>query len=321
MSVEPGRTSCLGVVVDGTRAEHRVCEVHDGSPLHQNLRLSRRLSDDALEHLLYRYGVVCHPLPPVPLRRTAPERAEPAPGRCSAQGSWSRGRRPNRSRQANRYHQPSCPTSPLRPSSSRLSCPRGPLGVSSPTTSTTTPSLGSSRQRPMRRARRTRSPTSSSSSATPRPELASARCRRDSGKAAPGRWRRTDSLRPCCVTWTRVPWAGSRRRPCSWWSAVTPVWLSRSPSRRRSFRRSKTSCSPRHALGLGSTLTTLTALAGDELAALLALPPEVVPVAVVPLGRLPAPLGPPRRRPLSEKAYLDRYGTPFPAAKASKNPQ
>ena len=76
-----------------------------------------------------------------------------------------------------------------------------------------------------------------------------------------------------------------------------------------------------HALGLGSTLTTLPALAGDELASLLGLPPEVVPVAVVPLGRLPAPLGPPRRRPLSEKAHLDRYGTPFPAANASKNPQ
>jgi nitroreductase len=76
-----------------------------------------------------------------------------------------------------------------------------------------------------------------------------------------------------------------------------------------------------HALGLGSTLTTLTALAGDELAALLGLPPEVVPVAVVPLGRIAAPLGPPRRRPLAETAHLDRYGTPFPAANASKNPQ
>lgn len=75
------------------------------------------------------------------------------------------------------------------------------------------------------------------------------------------------------------------------------------------------------ALGLGSTLTTLTALAGDELAALLGLPPEVVPVAVVPLGRIAAPLGPPRRRPLAETAHLDRYGSPFPAANASKNPQ
>ncbi len=67
-----------------------------------------------------------------------------------------------------------------------------------------------------------------------------------------------------------------------------------------------------HAVGLGSTLTTLPVLGGDELAGLLGLPPEVVPVAVVPLGHLPAPLGPPRRRPLPEIAHLNRYGTPFP---------
>ena len=67
-----------------------------------------------------------------------------------------------------------------------------------------------------------------------------------------------------------------------------------------------------HALGLGSTLTTLPVLGGDDLAAPLGLPSEVVPVAVVPLGHLPKPLGPPRRRPLSEKAHRDRYGTPFP---------
>jgi nitroreductase len=67
-----------------------------------------------------------------------------------------------------------------------------------------------------------------------------------------------------------------------------------------------------HALGLGSTLTTLPVLGGDELSAQLGLPSEVVPVAVVPLGYLPRPLGPPRRQPLPEKAHLDRYGTPFP---------
>jgi len=69
-----------------------------------------------------------------------------------------------------------------------------------------------------------------------------------------------------------------------------------------------------HALGLGSTLTTLPVLAGDELSAPLGLPPEIVPVAVVPLGYLPTPLGPPRRQPVSEKAHLNRYGTPFPPA-------
>jgi nitroreductase len=69
-----------------------------------------------------------------------------------------------------------------------------------------------------------------------------------------------------------------------------------------------------HALGLGSTLTTLPVLGGDELSTLLGLPTEVVPVAVVPLGYPPKPLGPPRRQPLPEKAHLDRYGTPFPPA-------
>ena len=51
-----------------------------------------------------------------------------------------------------------------------------------------------------------------------------------------------------------------------------------------------------HALGLGSTLTTLPVLGGDELSGPLGLPPEVVPVAVIPLGHLPKPLGPPRRQ-------------------------
>jgi len=69
-----------------------------------------------------------------------------------------------------------------------------------------------------------------------------------------------------------------------------------------------------HALGLGSTLTTLPVLAGPELSALLDLPDGVEPLAVVPLGHPSAPLGPPRRRPLAEKAHLDRYGMPFPPA-------
>jgi nitroreductase len=67
-----------------------------------------------------------------------------------------------------------------------------------------------------------------------------------------------------------------------------------------------------HALGLGSTLTTLPVVAGGDLSTLLELPPEVVPLAVVPLGRLPKALGPPRRQPISEKTHLNRYGNPFP---------
>jgi nitroreductase len=69
-----------------------------------------------------------------------------------------------------------------------------------------------------------------------------------------------------------------------------------------------------HALGLGSALTTLPVLGGDELSELLGLPDGVEPLAVVPLGHPTTPLGPPRRRPLTEKAHLDRYGVPFPPA-------
>ena len=67
-----------------------------------------------------------------------------------------------------------------------------------------------------------------------------------------------------------------------------------------------------HALGLGSTLTTMPVLGGDELSEPLGLPADVVPIAVIPLGHLAQPLGPPRRKPLSEKAHLNRYGTPYP---------
>jgi nitroreductase len=67
-----------------------------------------------------------------------------------------------------------------------------------------------------------------------------------------------------------------------------------------------------HALGLGSTLTTMPLLGGRDLTEPLGLPPEVVPVAVIPLGHLTRPLAAPRRLPLSQKAHLNRYGTPFP---------
>ncbi len=52
-----------------------------------------------------------------------------------------------------------------------------------------------------------------------------------------------------------------------------------------------------HALGLGSTLTTLPTLSGNDLSETLDLPPEVRPVAVIPIGHLPKKLGPPRRLP------------------------
>ncbi|HLI74639.1 MAG TPA: nitroreductase family protein [Acidimicrobiales bacterium] len=65
------------------------------------------------------------------------------------------------------------------------------------------------------------------------------------------------------------------------------------------------------AAGLGSALTTLPTVFGEELAAVVGLPPEVVALAVVPLGHPARRLGPPRRQPLSEKAHRDAYGTPW----------
>ncbi len=62
------------------------------------------------------------------------------------------------------------------------------------------------------------------------------------------------------------------------------------------------------ALGVGSALTTLPVAFGGELRTALTLPETVHPLAVVPLGWPLRPLGPPRRRPVSEKAHRDRYG-------------
>ena len=63
-----------------------------------------------------------------------------------------------------------------------------------------------------------------------------------------------------------------------------------------------------NACGLGSAMTTLATMAAAELRTLLDLPEEVHPMAVVPLGWPAAPLGPPRRLPLAERAHRDRYG-------------
>jgi nitroreductase len=65
------------------------------------------------------------------------------------------------------------------------------------------------------------------------------------------------------------------------------------------------------ALGYGSALTTLAAMAGPELRSLLDLPEGVEPLAVVPIGRPARPLGPPRRLPVAAKAHRERYGQPF----------
>ncbi len=65
------------------------------------------------------------------------------------------------------------------------------------------------------------------------------------------------------------------------------------------------------ALGLGSAMTTLATHAPGELATILELPESVRPMAVVPIGWPERPPGPPRRRPVSERAHRDRYGTPW----------
>jgi len=66
------------------------------------------------------------------------------------------------------------------------------------------------------------------------------------------------------------------------------------------------------ALGYGSSMTTLAAQVPDALASLVGLPTGITPFAVVPIGRPAAALGPPRRRPVSEVAHLDAFGSPFP---------
>jgi nitroreductase len=63
-----------------------------------------------------------------------------------------------------------------------------------------------------------------------------------------------------------------------------------------------------NACGLGSAMTTLATVAAGDLRGLLDLPEAVHPMAVVPLGWPAAPLGPPRRLPLAERTYRDRYG-------------
>ena len=65
------------------------------------------------------------------------------------------------------------------------------------------------------------------------------------------------------------------------------------------------------ALGLGSTMTTLATLFPDELRELLDLPTTARPMAIVPIGWPSQPPGKPRRLPLSERAYRDRYGHPW----------
>jgi nitroreductase len=76
------------------------------------------------------------------------------------------------------------------------------------------------------------------------------------------------------------------------------------------------------AVGLGATLTTLQALGGvnsddtvpslsGELRRILGIPSEVVPAALVPLGWPVKPFTPPKRLPVSEVTFQERWGQPW----------
>jgi len=59
--------------------------------------------------------------------------------------------------------------------------------------------------------------------------------------------------------------------------------------------------------GLGAALTTMSTLVPGKLHALLGLPDDITPYAVVPLGHPARPLGTPKRRPLDEVLHLERW--------------
>ncbi len=65
------------------------------------------------------------------------------------------------------------------------------------------------------------------------------------------------------------------------------------------------------AIGLGSCLTTIATVRADDVRDLVGFPPEVHPVAVVPVGHPLRPLGPPKREPASSKTSRERHGTPW----------
>jgi nitroreductase len=63
------------------------------------------------------------------------------------------------------------------------------------------------------------------------------------------------------------------------------------------------------AMGLGSCLTTIATLRADDVRAIVGFPPEIDPMAVVPLGHAVRPMGRPGRDPVESKTSRERYGT------------
>lgn len=68
------------------------------------------------------------------------------------------------------------------------------------------------------------------------------------------------------------------------------------------------------ALGLGATLTARHLHYEKEVEAILGLPENMHSYAIIPIGYPMGKFGPTRRAPLSEVAYLDRWGEPWPGA-------
>jgi nitroreductase len=65
------------------------------------------------------------------------------------------------------------------------------------------------------------------------------------------------------------------------------------------------------ALGLGSALTTMATFRAADVRAIVGLPGTLLPMAIVPVGWPGRKLGPPGRTPVGEKAFRDRYDTPW----------
>ncbi len=58
-------------------------------------------------------------------------------------------------------------------------------------------------------------------------------------------------------------------------------------------------------------MTTIAAYDPAEVRAIARLPEHVRPYAMIPLGWPAKPLGPPRRRPVTEIAHREAFGTPW----------
>jgi len=69
------------------------------------------------------------------------------------------------------------------------------------------------------------------------------------------------------------------------------------------------------ALGLGATLTSVTALYEDEVREILGLPDFLSTYAMIPIGYPMGKFGPVSRRPVEEVSWKNRYGIPFESVK------